>query len=67
MAKINLTVKGMHCKSCKMLVEDALQELGAKDISVTVDEKKQIGKVSCDFADKTKIIAAIENEGYNVV
>ena len=67
MPKINLTVKGMHCKSCKMLVEDALQELGAQHINIEVDEKKQTGKVSCDFSDKNKVVEAIEGEGYSVL
>ena len=67
MPKISLIVKGMHCKSCKMLVEDALLDIGAKDIDVSVDEKKQIGKISCDFPDKNKVVDAIEKEGYTVI
>lgn len=62
-----LKVKGMHCKSCKMLVEEALQDIGAKNISISVDEKKQEGKVEAEHADRKKIIAAIEKEGYKVV
>lgn len=58
--KINLNIEGMHCNSCKVLIEDALGELGAKDIKV------EIGKVSCDFRDKNAVIRAIEKEGYKV-
>ena len=49
-----------------MLVEDALQELGAQNIKVEVDEKKQVGKVSCEFGDKNKVVEAIEKEGYSI-
>jgi copper chaperone CopZ len=43
--KLNLKVKGMHCKSCKMLVEETLLDIGVKDISISIDEKKQLGTV----------------------
>lgn len=67
MARINLEVGGMHCKSCKMLVEDALKELGAKEIKIELDEKRKAGKVSCDFSDREKVVKAIEVEGYKVI
>ena len=67
MPKINLDVRGMHCKSCKMLIEDALDEMGAKNIKVSVDEKKKTGEVSCDHASKEEVISAIEKEGYVVI
>jgi copper chaperone CopZ len=66
MASVNLTVKGMHCKSCKMLVEDALEEGGMKNIKVDLNEKEQIGKISFD-GDKEKAKTLIEDEGYKVV
>ena len=67
MTKYSLEVKGMHCKSCSMLVTDVLEESGSKNISINLDEKKQVGKVSFDFSgDKEKIIGAIEKEGYKV-
>lgn len=63
---ISLNVNGMHCNSCKILIEDALSEIGATNIKVEVDEKKQMGKVSCDYTDKGKVIEAIKREGYTV-
>ena len=67
MTKHNLEVKGMHCKSCAMIVTDILQENGAKNISVNLDEKKQVGKVSFEFSgDKKKVVDAIEKEDYKV-
>ncbi len=41
MTKIHLNIEGVHCTSCKMVIEDNLHELGAKVIHVTVDEKKK--------------------------
>ena len=64
--KFFLEVKGMHCKSCVLLVQDALEENGAKNIFITLDEKKQIGKVSFDNLEKAKAVEIIKKEGYNV-
>jgi copper chaperone CopZ len=35
MAVFNLKVKGMHCKSCEMLITDSLEEAGARNIKVS--------------------------------
>ena len=63
--KINLKIKGMHCKSCKMLIEDALDDLGVKS---NVDNEKGTATIEFDenkiSADKIK--KAIEKEGYKV-
>ena len=68
MAKIQLNVEGMHCKSCKMIVEDNLQEIGATNIAVTVNEKTKTGTVSCDYnGDQMHVINAIKKEGYKVL
>ncbi len=67
MASYALEVKGMHCKSCVMLVKDALEEIGASNVKVTVDEKNKKGKAIFDFlGDKEKAIQAIKKEGYTV-
>ena len=59
------TVKGMHCKSCAMLVQDAVEEIGATDVKITIDEKKNEGVVTLAYAGKREnIIRAIESEGY---
>lgn len=64
MSRIKLVVKGMHCKSCKMLIEDELEEIGATEIKITVDEASKQGSVECE-TDKTKdeIIKLIESQG----
>ena len=58
-----LTVKGMHCKSCKMLIEDELEDLGAQDVEVTMDDSAQEGKVRFDHDDPQAVADAIEALG----
>lgn len=68
MTKISLNIEGVHCKSCKMIIEDNLQELGATNIKVTIDEKTQKGTVACDYTgDKIAVVNAIKKEGYKVL
>lgn len=67
MTKIQFTIAGVHCKSCKMLIEEELQELGAKDIAVGIDEKKKTGSVSCEYdGDAKKVYQAVKKAGYTV-
>ncbi len=68
MAKINLSLKGTHCQSCKMVIEDVLSDLGATSVNIEINEKAQTGKVSCQFSgDKKQVVEAIEKEGYTVL
>jgi len=64
---LTLTVSGMHCKSCVIIVEEVLADLGAKNITVNLNEKTQQAHVSCS-SDKSieDIKNAIEQEGYKV-
>ena len=64
---IKIAVKGMHCKSCEVLIKDSLQELeGVKEVNV--DHKK--GYVEVSFDEKRismdVIKTAIMKEGYKV-
>ncbi|MBT3836068.1 heavy-metal-associated domain-containing protein [Candidatus Woesearchaeota archaeon] len=60
--KQTLKIKGMHCKSCKMLLEDALE-----DINVKVDVNYDLGTAEVEFDEsKTsleKIKETIKAEG----
>lgn len=67
MKKINLTIKGMHCKSCEMLIKDELMELGVKECEIDHGS----GKAAIVF-DKSKIglssiKSAIIKQGYKVI
>lgn len=66
--KQTLTVKGMHCNSCKVLITEALEDAGAKDINIALN-KDNIGTIhlTSDMP-KEKIKAIIEEQGdYKVV
>jgi len=62
-----LYVEGMHCKSCEMLVEDALEELGVKKTEVSHEK----GTVKVTFDEEKvslgDIKKAIKGEGYEVM
>ena len=65
MATYDLSITGMHCNSCKILVTDALEELGATKVRIDLDEKKQIGKATFEYAGtRQAAVKAIEKEGY---
>ncbi|MBI2672581.1 heavy-metal-associated domain-containing protein [Candidatus Woesearchaeota archaeon] len=61
-----IIVKGMHCKSCEILIKDELEEAGIK---ARVDYKK--GEVTIEnFDSKTdlaNIHKIIEKNGYKVM
>ena len=67
MKTITITIKGMHCNSCKMLIEDALEDLGTikanvdmttNTVIITFDEKKLT---------LSQIKDSIIGEGYKLV
>lgn len=63
--KHQITVHGMHCKSCVAIVKMALEDKGAKEILIDLDEIKQTGKVRTEFSGtREELIVAINNEGY---
>lgn len=65
--EITLKVSGMHCKSCGILLSDAVSEIkGVRD--VVVDFKAGTVRFSCDNEDAVALVRdAIEAEGYGVV
>ena len=63
MTKIKLKVKGMHCKSCEMLITDVLEEAGAKNVVIS----HKTGELSLESnISSDKIKKLIEKEGYGV-
>ena len=58
---IKMKISGMHCPSCKVLIEDVLNDEGAKIKSFVKDELEIETQKS--FKDIKK---SIENEGYKV-
>ncbi len=64
---VSLKVSGMHCKSCVILVEDELEDIGASNISVILDESSQTGAISFDGVDISEAKSAIEELGNYIV
>jgi copper chaperone CopZ len=67
MKKIKLDVKGMHCKSCEMLIQESVYEVNGI-INVKADHKKGYAEITFDEskADESKMKDAIRKEGYDV-
>ncbi len=62
-----LKVKGMHCKSCNMLLEDSVGEIHGVGGVKADFEKGQVRVKYGDEALLSKIKGAIEKEGYTLV
>lgn len=71
--KTDLTIKGMHCKSCETLIKDELIEAGAKDCkidyksgkaTVTFDESSESSESSLSL---NTIKSIIKKQGYGVI
>lgn len=62
---LQLKVKGMHCKSCEMLLKDSLEELPGVRV-LNVDHKKGLLEVEAEQAQLEQMKAAIRKEGYHV-
>jgi copper chaperone len=60
---LELTVTGMTCDHCVRSVTNALQDVEGVT-SATVDLAGKSAKVEGDKLDPAKLIAAIEEEGY---
>lgn len=65
MKKVNLTVMGMHCKSCSMLISDALEDIGVKS-SVNLDKNQVIVEFDENKVSLEKIKKEIVSVGYTV-
>lgn len=62
---LNLKVEGIHCGGCASSIKKALAEV-APGAEVAVDVTAGAVKVT-GAADRSKVVAAIEDAGYDVV
>ena len=61
---MKFTIKGMHCKSCKALIEDVLDDMNIKVVSFDVNEEEQLGQLQIEADNSAEdIIKAIQEEG----
>ena len=64
MNEYELSIEGMHCKSCVMLITEELEDLGAKDVKVAHKQGAKSGTVTLKTdKPKAEIIGAIEGLG----
>ena len=56
----------MHCKSCEMLINDALEDLGVKKSKADKDNGTVRVHFNEDEISKMKIRQVIQDEGYKV-
>ena len=64
--KKRILVEGMSCSHCVNHVSEALKEIGAKDVDVSLEKKIATVQISEDITDEV-IKAAIEEVGFDVV
>jgi copper ion binding protein len=62
--KKKILIEGMSCGHCVKHVEEALNEIGAKDVSVSLESKSASLDTS---ASDEEIKNAVEDAGYDVV
>jgi copper chaperone len=61
-----ISVEGMSCGHCVKHVNEALVDLGAKDVEVSLEAKVAIAEISLEITDEA-IKLALEDAGYEVV
>lgn len=64
--KKKILIEGMSCGHCVSHVAEALEDIGANDIIVSLEEMSATAEIKEDVTDE-KIKAAIEDAGYDVV
>jgi copper chaperone CopZ len=68
MKKVELKIKGMHCKSCVILVKEALTDVkGVKEASVDLQKNNAIVEFDEKLVKEKQLVDAIEKERYKVV
>lgn len=65
--KQQLSVEGMHCSSCGMLIDDALEDLpGVTSSATNVRRKRCVVEYDPEAVAVNDIVSAIEELGYRV-
>lgn len=64
--KFTVPIKGMHCRSCELLIEDSLKEIpGVSGVRVSLKEKAAFVD-SAKHIDREVLKAAVEKAGYEI-
>jgi copper chaperone CopZ len=65
MARQELAIEGMHCSSCSMLIDDALEDLpGVKSSATNVRRRRCVVDYEPGQVGMGEIMATIEELGY---
>ena len=64
---MKLTIRGLHCKSCKTIIEDILEDLNTEILFFGFDASLKLASLEVATSKtKQEIKEAIEAEGYTV-
>ncbi|WP_010236564.1 heavy-metal-associated domain-containing protein [Clostridium arbusti] len=63
--KKKISIEGMSCGHCVAHVEEALKEIGADSIAVSLEKKS--AEIEAGSLTDEKIKAAVEEVGYDVI
>jgi len=67
MTTMTIPVPGIHCDHCKHSIEGALEPLpGVRSARVDIDARTVTLEVDEAHADRGQLVAAIEDQGYDV-
>ena len=61
-----IEIEGMSCNHCVNHVKEALLEIGATAVEVSLENKVALAEVTKDMEDE-KIKLAVEDAGYDVI
>lgn len=64
--KKKVLIEGMSCGHCVKHVTEAIEEIGGKDINVSLEKKFAEFEIADEITDDS-IKAAVEDAGYDVV
>lgn len=68
MSSFVLAIDGMHCASCGMLIDEAVEDLpGVRRSSTNMRAERTTVELDGTGATPTEVIGAIEAEGYRAV
>lgn len=66
--KKEFKIKGMHCKSCIMIVNENLTDIkGVKKASVSLEKNNAVVEFDDKLVKEKQLIDAIEKDGYKVL
>ena len=66
MKELEISIKGMHCKSCEILISDKLEELPEVQRAVVRLKTKTATIYAHEMPAPEAIVAAVESAGYEI-